>query len=236
MNILRDSLCGMTSNMTRLSLRQRPAAGQQQQDAFTLAEAFSVRAGDGGTIGFVLSRLARHAMPLLWVQDRLSSKETGSPYLPGLRHATLIRVDVSRPGDVLWTMEEALRCNALSCVIGEIWGDPPALTFTATKRLAMRAEAHKVPCWLIRHAASPDLSAARDRWRITSLPSQPHPHDPQAPGAPRWQAELFRSRRQAPGTWVVSHDRATDRVHYAAPLRDGALGAGDAAAGQRAAR
>lgn len=78
----------------------------------------------------------------------------------------MIRVDVSRPADVLWATEEGLRCKALSCVIGEIWGDSPALTFTATKRLAMCAEAHKVPCWLIRHAASPDLSAARDRWRI----------------------------------------------------------------------
>jgi protein ImuA len=170
------------------------------------------------------------------VQDRLSYKETGSLYLPGLPHKTIIHVNVSRPVDVLWAMEEGLRCKSLSCVIGEIWGAPSALNFTATKRLAMRAEANKVPCWLIRRAALPDLSTARNRWRIASLPSLPHPHDPKAPGAPRWQAELFRSRTRQTGTWVVSYDRAADSLHFVSPFRDGTLATGDGTAGQRAAR
>ena len=224
----------MTSNITKLRLNHTPAS--TRKDTCILVEAFPTVARDVGVLGFVLSRLGKSDAPLLWVQDRMSHKETGSPYLPGLRHKTVIRVDVSRPSDVLWAMEEGLRCKALSGVIGEIWGTPPALNFTATKRLAMRAEANKVPCWLIRRAASPDLSAARDRWRIASLPSLPHPRDPQAPGAPRWQAELFRSRTQAPGTWVVSYDRAADRLHFAAPLRDGAVAARDGTAGNRATR
>ncbi|MGB5870079.1 MAG: hypothetical protein WBH04_07750 [Albidovulum sp.] len=187
-------------------------------------------------MGFVLSRLPPVAAPILWVRDRLSQQEAGSPYLPGLHRRSIIRVDVSRAADALWVMEEGLRCKALSAVIGEIAGDPPALNFTATKRLALRAEASKLPCWLIRRAASADLSAARDRWRIASLPSAPHPHDPQAPGAPRWRAKLFRSRQQQPGTWVVSYDRATDRVDFSAAFRDGAVAAGDAAPERRAAR
>ncbi|MBE0413134.1 hypothetical protein, partial [Yoonia sp.] len=154
----------------------------------TLSEAFSATATDAGIVGFVLSRAAQTDAPILWVQDRLSQRETGQPYLPGLRRKSVIRVDVSRAADVLWAIEEGLRCKALSCVIAEIWGNPPALNFTATKRLAIRAEAGATPCWLIRRAAAPDLSAARDRWRIASLPSLPHPDDPQAPGAPRWQA------------------------------------------------
>lgn len=206
-----------------------------QGNRHILSEAFAVTATDAGVVGFVLSRSGLPDGPVLWVQDRLSQKESGKPYLPGLPRKSVIRVDVGRPVDVLWAMEEGLRCKALSCVIGEIWGDPPALSFTATKRLALRAEANKTPCWLIRRAASPDLSAARDRWRIASLPSAPHPHDPQAPGAPRWSLDLFRSRRAKPGQWVATYDRAADRVHLAAPARDRAVDAGDGTAGQRAA-
>jgi protein ImuA len=148
----------------------------------------------------------------------------------------IIMVDLSRAADVLWAMEDGLRCRSLSAVIGEVWGDPPALDFTATKRLAMRAEAADVSCWLIRRAASPDLSAARDRWRIASLPSAPHPYDPQAPGAARWSLDLFRSRQAKPGQWTVTYDEASDRLDYLTPFRDGTLATDGRASGQRATR
>ncbi|MFT5273278.1 MAG: protein ImuA [bacterium] len=234
MNIYGIRCACMTSKITRLRLNQKPAS--KRKDTCILSEAFPTVVTDAGAVGFILAQLGKTGAPLLWVQDRISRKETGSPYLPGMHHKNIIRVDVNRPVDVLWTMEEGLRCKALSCVIGEIWGDPPALNFTATKRLAMRAEANKVPCWLIRRSASPDLSAARDRWRIASLPSLPHLHDHHSPGAPRWQAELFRSRTQPPGTWVVSYDRTADCLNFAAPFRDGTVAAGDGKAGQRSAR
>ncbi|MEP2504919.1 MAG: hypothetical protein ABJH85_09275 [Paracoccaceae bacterium] len=185
---------------------------------------FPATATDAGVIGFILSHIPASAGPILWVQDRLSRKETGCPYLPGLgARRQILNVDLSRPADVLWAMEDGLRCKGMSAVIGEVWGDPPTLNFTATKRLAMRAEQGRVPCWLIRRAASPDLSAARNRWRVASLPSSPHPDDPHAPGNPRWRVDLFRSRLSRPGEWVATYDPAADRVDFSAFLRDGAL-------------
>ncbi len=204
--------------------------------AHTLSEAFASHSADASAVGFALSRLPRGTAPVLWVQDRLSRKEAGRPALAGMCvDRPVIMVDLSRAMDVLWAMEDGLRCRSLGAVIGEIWGDPPCLDFTATKRLALRAEAGDVPCWLIRRAASPDLSAARERWRITSIPSAPHPHDPQAPGAPRWALDLFRARHTRPGQWVASYDRATDRVDLAAPVRDRAVDARDGTAGERTA-
>ena len=154
---------------------QENLAGQGQKPALvphTLSEAFCDTVIDASVVGFVLSRLPRTDAPILWVQDRLSRKEAGRPYLAGLATPRpIISVDLSRAADVLWAMEDGLRCKALGAVIGEIWGDPPALDFTATKRLAMRSEAAGVPCWLVRRAASPNLSAARDRWRVASLPA-----------------------------------------------------------------
>ncbi|MEL6523581.1 MAG: hypothetical protein AAFQ66_21580 [Pseudomonadota bacterium] len=197
----------------------------------TLSEVFPDSATDAAAVGFVLSRLKGAGRgPLLWVQDRLSQQEAGRPYVTGLGIETaIVRVDVTRPVDVLRAMEDGLRCKGLAAVVGEVWGDPPAVSFTATKRLAMRAEASGVACWLIRRAASPDLSAARDRWRVKSLPSAAHPYDPQAPGDPRWRVDLFRSRRTKTGVWEAVYDRAADRVRLSAPLRDGTVAARDGA-------
>lgn len=199
------------------------------------SEVFAEKAIDAAAVQFVLARLSQSHTPVLWVQDRLSRKETGRPYLSGFGAVRpVIMLSLSRPADVLWAMEDGLRCKALGAVVGEIWGDPLALDFTATKRLAMRSEASQVPCWLVRRSAVPNLSAARDRWRVVSLPAAPHPHDAQAPGLPRWSVELFRSRRSKPGKWVGTYDRAADRLDLAAPVRDRALAAADGATWQRA--
>lgn len=203
--------------------------------ARTLSEVFSATAPDAGAAGFVLVMTPNGNAPLLWVQDSVSVKEAGLPYLPGLKlERSMIHITLPCAADVLWAMEEGLRCCAIGAVIGEVWGTPPVLNFTATRRLATRAEAGGLPCWLIRRSATPDLSAARHRWRVASLPSEAHPHDPQAPGNPRWQVELFRSRQISPGTWVATHDRAADRVDFSAAFRYGAVAEGDGAAGRRA--
>lgn len=227
-----DSLCvHVLRQKLRISGQEAPGILRHGLSS----EVFATHAADAGVTGFVLACIRGNKDPILWVQDRLSGKEAGRPYLPGLgAKRSILRVDVTRPADVLWAMENGLRCKGLSAVIGEIWGDPPALSFTATKRLTIRAEAGQVPCWLIRRAATPDLSGARDRWRVASMASAPHPHDPRAPGDPRWHVDLFRSRQSRPGEWVARYDGAADRVDFSAPFRDGAVAEGDGTGGQRA--
>ncbi|MBI1418899.1 MAG: hypothetical protein GC146_16935 [Limimaricola sp.] len=191
-----------------------------------MAEVFAVTAADAAVTGFVLARLTAQAAqearggasgghpeprpetrpearPILWVQDRLSRREAGVPCLAGLGTTRLLLVEARQPRAALWAMEEGLGCGALAGVVGEIWGDPAVLDFTATKRLALRAEAQGVPAWLIRRAATPALSAARERWRVAALPAEADPDDLRAPGAPLWRAELFRARWRRPGAWVA---------------------------------
>lgn len=207
-----------------------------QATALTLSEVFPTTATDAGASAFVLSAVPKTAAPVLWVQDHVSQTEAGRPYLPGLMaKRPVIHLTLPRAADVLWAMEEGLRCASLAAVIGEVWGAPPVLDFTATRRLAVRAEASNLACWLLRRGAVPDLSAARNRWRVGSLPSLVHPHDPKAPGDPRWQVELFRSRQTNPATWVATYDRAADRVSFSAPFRDGAVAEGDGTEVRRAA-
>ncbi len=191
-----------------------------------LVELFAA-ARDAGAIGFTLAQIPA-GRPVLWVQDRMSALEMGQPYGPALGRfgadpAQLILVRARTATDALWAMEEGLKCATLGAIVGEIWGDPRALDFTATKRLAVRSERARIPAFLIRFGARETLSAARQRWRIGSIPSPPHPHDPRAPGTPCWQTELFRARDARPGRWQASYDRAAHRLDLAAAFRDPAV-------------
>ena len=171
--------------------------------------------------GFLLAQLGT-GKPLLWVQERMAILEGGRLHPPGLPSRNLIHVEARDARDALWAMEEGVRCAALSAVIGEIWGDPRALDFTATRRLAVASERSGTPCWLVRLGGTANLSGARMRWRIASSPSLPNTLDPRAPGAPAWDAELFRARGFAPGRWTLAHD--ADRFHLVAGPGDRALG------------
>jgi protein ImuA len=208
-------------------LRTDAAAGLGIGQA-VLSDALSARPFDAAVTAFVLACLPRSKAPVLWIQDRASRLENGRIYGPALRGVQLLRVEVSHARDVLWAMEEGAACSGLSAVVGEVHGAPPVLDFTATKRLAMRAEATGLPVWLIRSGAVEGLSAARARWRVSSLPSDLHPYNTAAPGAPVWEAELFRARGRAPGIWAVRHDaRAShggeNSLRFLSPSGDGPL-------------
>jgi protein ImuA len=221
---------GKTDACRRLSAVCPPAAESQSsripEAKRTLVEIFAEGAGrDAAAAGFVASRLAQGKTPVLWVQDRLAMRETGRPFVHGLQEApNIIHAAARDAAGVLWTMEEGLKCRALSAVVGEIWGDPAALDFTATRRLALRAEAHGVSAFLLRFAAHPNLSAARQRWRGGSAPSAPPPGGARAPGEPRWSLDLFRARGSRPGQWIAGHDAAAHRLPLAAALPDRAVG------------
>jgi protein ImuA len=201
------------------ALRLSPAAGSA-----ILSELFADSPRDAGWTGFVLAQVAP-ARPLLWIQERMAILEGGRVHAAGLGPlaAELIHVEARDAKAALWAMEEGLRCPALGGVIGELWGDPQALDFTATRRLAVAAEKSGVACWLVRLQASANLSGARERWRLGSAPSETHSFDPKAPGSPRWDAELFRSRRRLPGRWVVRRE-PPDLLPVAAEPGDRALG------------
>ena len=188
-----------------------------------LKDALSARPFDAAVTAFVLACLPRSKAPVLWVQDRASRLENGRVYGPALKGVKLLRVEVSHARDVLWAMEEGAACAGLSAVVGEVHGAPPVLDFTATKRLAMRSEVSGVPIWLIRSGEVEGLSAARERWRIGSLPSEMHPYNAAAPGVPMWEAELFRARGRSPGAWAVKDEGGEDGLRFLSRSGDGSM-------------
>jgi protein ImuA len=209
-------------------------------EAFALATALQPRlvevfaeSRDAAGSGFILAQLgaAMRSGTMLWVQDRVVLRDHGRPYphwcRPGSGSANVVHVVARDAGQALWAMEEGLRCAELSAVVGEIAGNPRALDFTATRRLAVAAERFGVPAFLLRLGSRADLSGARMRWRARSSPSLPPRWNAIAPGMPVWSLELFRARGPRPGHWDAAYDRAADRLDLVSPLRDPALGQGE---------
>lgn len=166
---------------------------------------------------------------VLWVQDKASLRLTGRPYRhglpPDLRHR-VIHVACERCEDVLFALEEGLRCREIAAVIGEIAGNPRALDFTASRRLSLATERHGVPLWLVRIDAARDLSSARLRWDVRAAPSASPRWNAAAPGAPAWRAELFRARAHPPGEWVLEEGEGTQLVLRDEPSHSLSLSSG----------
>jgi protein ImuA len=205
-----------------------PGLAQNGGDAARHSEVFASSAeGSGAALALALAgEMCGADQPRwLWVQDKAALRLTGRPYRPGLpeglRHG-LIHVAAQTPEDALFALEEGLRCRDLAFVMGELAGNPRALSFTAQRRLSLAAEKHGVPLWLVRLDAARDLSSARLRWAACSAPSVPPRWNGQAPGAPAWHAELFRARAHPPGAWVLRDDQGKlASFPLQAPLAEG---------------
>jgi protein ImuA len=159
---------------------------------------------------------------LVWVVEDLSLAENGAPYGPGLdgigfAPERLITVAAARRRDVLWAMEEALRCRAVGMVIGEMRAH--AIDQVATRRLALAAAAGGTLGLILRTAPDDAPSAAVTRWIVGAAASvlfsggddeRWHGIDP-----PRLTAHLVRNRRGHLGAWILEWNSVEQRFELA---------------------
>jgi protein ImuA len=111
----------------------------------------------------------------------------------------VVFIDVKKEKDALWVMEEALKCEQLSSVVGETRN----ITFTESRRLQLAVEKSKVTGFLLRHQPAVNYPvAAVSKWQITSLASEIQGGMPGV-GFPGWNVELLKVRNGRPGTWQV---------------------------------
>jgi protein ImuA len=153
--------------------------------------------------GFALALAAGSGRSIIWIAEDLSLAENGAPYGPGIDQAgiapeRLIKVAAARGRDVLWAMEEALRCRAVGTVIGElrIGIDP-----VATRRLALAAAAGGTTGFILRTVPDEAPSAAATRWIVGA--ARATRGESRGIGPPRLLARLVRNRRGHLGAWIV---------------------------------
>lgn len=106
-------------------------------------------------------------------------------------------IDIAKENNMLWAIEEALKCSALTAVVGEMRG----ISFTESRRLQLAVEQSKVTGFVL-HAPGREASttACVSRWKITALPSISVDGLPGI-GHPHWRVELLRVRNGRPSCW-----------------------------------
>ncbi|WP_259065698.1 ImuA family protein [Mucilaginibacter sp. X4EP1] len=153
-------------------------------------------AATSGFISGILTSLMQNGGACLWIS---TSRKLFPPALIAfdVEPDRLIFIDVQREKDILWVMEEALKCKGLSAVIAEVRN----ISFAQSRRLQLAVESSKVTGFLLRN----DLRRLSSttcvaRWQISHLPSEPEDELPGV-GFPRWQVDLLRVRNGNPGSW-----------------------------------
>jgi len=147
---------------------------------------------------------------LLWLREEQAQRRAPlhGPGLAdlGLDPARLVLGVLPDAKALLRAGVDALRSAAPGALVLELAGNPPLLDLTASRRLALAAEASGVTPLLLRlNGARPAPSAAQTRWQIASAPCRPFLAD--APGHPMLNLTLLRRRGGPAGfDWMVEWD------------------------------
>jgi protein ImuA len=191
----------------------------------------------GAATGFAAAlagRVAAEHGPVLWLPSPArrrhgpapgaldpGSFEGAEPYGPGLAAwglapERLLVVRAATGAELLWALEEALRCRGLGAALAEVEEIDP----TSARRLQLAAEAGGVTAFLLRPGSPPSghrrapAAAAVTRWAVTPVPGRAEGSRPGL-GAPLWRLDLLRCRGGRPGAWIA--EWRGDALH-AAPL------------------
>jgi protein ImuA len=174
---------------------------------------------------------------ILWIAEDMALAESGAPCGPGLdpfglAPERLLTVATARPRELLWAMEEALRCRALGAVIGE-WRHG-TIDAVAVRRLSLAAAESGALALLLRAAPATDASTAATRWIVGAAPSVIPGREPTGPRnarpddklrertrndaeklggeiKTRLAAHLIRNRRGPLGSWILQWSDSDER-------------------------
>ena len=151
-----------------------------------------------GFLSGLLSTMMAGGGACLWISRNRQTFPVSLTHF-GISPERIIFMELTRERDVLWAMEEALKCRGLVAVVAELDG----LSMTESLRLKLAAESSQVTGFVLRtNARIVNTTACVARWEITPLPSETEDDLPGV-GFPRWQVELLRVRNGKPGSWII---------------------------------
>jgi len=161
-----------------------------------VCEGVETSAATTGFISGMLGSLMNKGGAAVWIG---SGRTLFPPALKmfGIDPERIVFVDLQKEKDILWAMEEALKCRGLSAVICEM----PELSFTVSRRFQLAVEQSLVTGFILRtNPRNLNTNACVSRWNIKSLPSETD-EDLPGLGFPRWKVNLLKIRNGKPGTW-----------------------------------
>ncbi|MDQ0107402.1 protein ImuA [Chitinophaga terrae (ex Kim and Jung 2007)] len=171
-----------------------PAHGVHEIISLSMAD----RPACSGFISAIAGMLMKNSGPGIWI----STEQRIYPpalMLFGIIPERIIFVQVPRPVDVCWAMEEALKTEGLAVVIGEL----QELGFETSRRLQLAVEKSKVTGFVLRHLPRRmNPTAALSRIRVSPVRSAMEEGMPGV-GDPRWQVEVLKIRNGKPGKYLM---------------------------------
>ena len=163
-----------------------------------ISNAVEQSAATGGFLAGLLGPLMKQGGACIWIS---ASRTLFPPALKsfGVQPDQVVFIDLEREKDVLWAMEEALKCEGLAAVVGEV----KEIGFTASRRLQLAVEQSRVTGFLLRYQPrNLHAIACVARWSIKPLASKLEAGMPGV-GFPRWEVELQKVRNGRPGIWEI---------------------------------
>lgn len=154
-------------------------------------------AATDGFISAVLGMLMKNDGVSVWISP---CRMLFPPALKsfGIDPDKIIFIQLTKEQDILWTMEEALKCNGLASVVCEV----QELSFTASRRFQLAVEQSRVTGFIIRvNPRKVNTTACVTRWKISSLASEKS--DLPGVGYPGWNVELLKVRNGKLGSWQL---------------------------------
>jgi protein ImuA len=163
-----------------------------------ITRCFEDAAPINGFIACILGKLMRLGGVCTWIS---TNRQLYPPSLIrfNVHPEHILFIDLKHDKDVLYVMEEALKCDKVAAVIAEIKN----LSLKESRRFQLAAEQSRVTGFIIRHQPkSINTIASVSRWRIQSLPSELEEGMPGV-GFPRWKVELLKIRNGTPSNWTI---------------------------------
>lgn len=155
-------------------------------------------AATSGFIAALLSKQMKSGGICAWISLSGSVFPAALPAF-GIDADRVIFVNTRKEKDALWVMEEALKCEQLSAVVGEIKN----IDLTASRRLQLAVERSRINGFLLRYATHKlNPIASVSKWRITSAGSKMENGMPGV-GFPTWNVELLKIRNGKTGSWKI---------------------------------
>ncbi|MFD2969075.1 ImuA family protein [Sphingobacterium bambusae] len=156
-------------------------------------------AASTGFIAGLLSELMRKGGAALWIGN---TQELFAPAIRtfGIEPDRMVFICMKRDKDILWALEEALKCASLCVVIAEV----KDLDFVQSRRLQLVVERSKVTGLVLRTATRIQMTTAcAVRWQVRTMPSVVVDGLPGV-GFPAWEVSLLKVRNGNPSQWQVA--------------------------------
>lgn len=155
-------------------------------------------AASSGFIAGILSTLLQKGGAIAWIS---TSHVIFPPALVsfGIEPSQIIFIHLNKQKEILWTIEEALKCEGLTAVVGEV----SSIDLTVSRRLQLAAEQSRVTGFILRYPPKQlNTTACVCRWQILPMKSETGDGLPGI-GFPRWDIELLKARNGKPGRWLL---------------------------------